>query len=663
MAYTKEQKAAHRLTCEKPDCWCRRKRSGKSGGRLPDGRRKRQELPFIALDGEALGHSGYHLLAASTGDQIEDRETGLTSEQCLRWLLSLKWRNGKAIYCGFGLGYDFEHWVRDYGPEVWEQLRQEGMQAEVKIGHQNYTIACFHRKFFKIGQLKNGKAVWYITVYDLFGFFQCSFLKALKDWGVGTAEELAVIAAGKEQRGGFAVENWEEIVAYNALECRLLVELAGRLRRALDVSDMVPSRWHGPGAVADRLLKKHGVKDHIADISQLQDAFRRSYFGGRFQVFKVGHLKGVYNYDLSSAYPWGTTLLPSTQGEWVPVSSLQSSPWGVYRVEWDLPVNSSPFLGPFPWRDRQGCIHYPPYGHGWYWGPEVAAALALYPDRLHIREGWLLHPVEERIMAEWMLELAERRVEAKHAAAQATGERHYELKAIERAYKLGLNSVYGKTIQTVGNHPYLCPMWAGLITAFTRARMLENAAKAQSVTELVAFATDGLFTSAPLPVGPVGKGLGEWDTDGIPRDLRIYQSGCYAAFDADGTLRAETAKFRGLNARSEVDWSRLAAEWEQSRCSGQVTFQASRFIGYKLALAHKRPEHQATWQTIEKKIDLCPGVGMACVPGHGAPATDEDCQYWLTWDPQTDYSELSYPHRKLPAGETEEEQWLDECTE
>src|SRR5437016_1911359 len=77
--------------------------SGKSGQKPP------KNLPFITIDGEALGESGYHLLAASTGDEIVNRSAkGLSSQDCLRFLLQLKKKHDKAIFCGFGLGYDCE---------------------------------------------------------------------------------------------------------------------------------------------------------------------------------------------------------------------------------------------------------------------------------------------------------------------------------------------------------------------------------------------------------------------------------------------------------------------------------------------------------------------------------------------------------------------------
>lgn len=281
--------------------------------------------------------------------------------------------------------------------------------------------------------------------------------------------------------------------------------------------------------------------------------------------------------------------------------------------------------------------------------------MAAWGDKIAIEEGWRLYPEEERVFADWLLELAEKRVSAKHAASRTEGEEHYRHKAIERAYKLSLNSIYGKTIQTVGNCPTLCPIWAGLITAYTRARLLANAAKTD-IDNLVCFATDGLFATEEIDVEPKGTGLGEWELAATGVDLRLYQSGCYGAFDAGGNLR-DTAKFRGLNARTEVDWPTLAAEWERNQTAGQVTFKSTRFFGYKMALQHNRPEYQATWREVRKDIVLHPGVGWL-PPELSDPGASS--LPWLTWWPGEDYSKLSHPHRRLPAGETEEEVWLDE---
>jgi len=113
-----------------------------------------------------------------------------------------------------------------------------------------------------------------------------------------------------------------------------------------------------------------------------------------------------------------------------------------------------------------------------------------------------------------------KRVEAKQLARQSVGAERERYLAIERAYKLALNSVYGKTIQTVGKHrPFLCPMWAGCITALTRAKLLDGARPV--TTNLICFATDGLFSSTAAPVEPIGDNLGDWELAAEGIDLTI----------------------------------------------------------------------------------------------------------------------------------------------
>src|SRR5205085_2206165 len=95
---------------------------------------------FIAIDGEAIGESGYHLLAASTGASIENRtEQGLSSLDCIRFLLKLREDNPHCYFIGFALGYDCEHWIRDLGPKVWRSLR-DNPRTYITIDKQVFTL-------------------------------------------------------------------------------------------------------------------------------------------------------------------------------------------------------------------------------------------------------------------------------------------------------------------------------------------------------------------------------------------------------------------------------------------------------------------------------------------------------------------------------------------
>jgi hypothetical protein len=89
--------------------------------------------------------------------------------------------------------------------------------------------------------------------------------------------------------------------------------------------------------------------------------------------------------------------------------------------------------------------------------------------------------------------------------------------------KLALNSIYGKLAQRSGSAPYHDAAAAGLITAMTRARIIE--AIAHNPKAVFAVATDALFAFEPLPLD-IGDDLGQWERK-IWHDLFIVRSGVY----------------------------------------------------------------------------------------------------------------------------------------
>ncbi len=625
-------------------------------------RAKTTARPFVAIDGEGLGERGYHLLAASTGEQIENRSAeGLSSFDCLRFLLQLGKAEGRPILVGFGLGYDCEHWIRDLSLEQLQAIRDDS-ECEIKLDGKRFILSYVVRKWFKLGyDVPDGKGgtrrAWSVEVYDLFSFFQQSFLKAVapphedKDgWNCATPEEWATLQWGKGLRGGFTLETWAQMVAYNAVECACLVRLANKLRDALKLAEISLNSWHGPGAVANALLRKHKMGDRIGFAGwpeEVKDATNRAYFGGRFEVLQLGIHSTCYDYDISSAYPKATTLLPSTTGTWERVESFQgdAAPWVLYHVEWDLLTDGNPKapLVPFPWRDEYGSIHYAPTGRGWYWAWEVIEARRHWGDRIRILEGWRLYPEEEGVF-EWMLDLARKRVEAKQAAKLAEGEERDKLNALQRVFKLALNSVYGKTIQTVGKKeftpPFLNPAWAGMITSWTRATLLREAAKAPEAC--ICFATDGLFSTAPIDV-PEGDGLGAWEL-AETGELHIYKSGCYSFWKGDRLL---SARVRGVP-RDAVDWATMRRVWEESGPWGEVTLTARRFIGHKTALARNDRDLHCRWVDVEKVEELHPGTGIShAVAGPFGVVAPVGTFRWETYFPLEIAD--SHPYKKLEA--------------
>ena len=187
-----------------------------------------------------------------------------------------------------------------------------------------------------------------IEIFDCFGFFQMSLVAAIRDTpGAVTKDELAVIMAGKKERGNFRVEDLEGIKTYTALELKALVNMMYILRQGLLTA--IPDRpinvkrWHGAGAIAKALLDMYVLpelkgkerrdavramfgsdifeRDPNSNTPEEQERIDwsfRAYFGGRSDLLKQGnHLKPVHEYDISSAYPAQIVQLPDmTNGRW-----------------------------------------------------------------------------------------------------------------------------------------------------------------------------------------------------------------------------------------------------------------------------------------------------------------------------------------------------------
>jgi hypothetical protein len=206
-------------------------------------------------------------------------------------------------------------------------------------------------------------------------------------------------------------------------------------------------------------------------------------------------------------------------------------------VRWDL--ESSELWSPFPYRTAKDTIQYPRNGAGWYYGCEVRAARKLTPN-LKILGGYQ-HVCEcEHRPFSWIEDIYARRQELKKAGDLA-----------EKILKLGMNSGYGKLAESRTNRPYYQNLlWAGMITAMTRGKLMEVVA--QDPTAVVILATDAVYSTRPLDVPISSNELGLWEKKEL-EDLFILKNGLYhsPSVDSKGKLLCDAR--RGY---AEIDWSK-----------------------------------------------------------------------------------------------------------
>jgi hypothetical protein len=531
---------------------------------------------FVAVDGEADNRGRYIIMCDSLGRVLHDPE-GIGTQDALDFILAIP--KGFEVVC-YGLNYDSNQWMCDLSRSNLERLASEGDHRATWRGE--YKLEWIPSKMFTVSV--PGKSV---TVCEVFGFFQTSFVKALAAWGI---EQPAEIETMKQKRGTFTAHELKRVIHYCQAECKLLVEVMERLQDACNIAGCAPRRrWIGAGSIATSLLTSKGVKEHHAhdlDVFGSEDTesyVLGAYFGGRVELYQQGWVQGALVEDVRSAYPYGATHAPSLKDAEVSHHKCYdpSMEFAIYHVRWN--ANPDCRVTPFPVRLPSGQICYPLSGEGYYHAREVQAALRFPEFHVDVLDGIALHPATDEKPFAWIPELYEQRKKFKAAGSYA-----------EKALKLGLNSVYGKTAQGYGfggKPPYQSYYWAGFITSYTRARVLERLAREPRP---VMCATDGVVTQNGKRASD-SNDLGTWERDSYER-IATIQPGVYVA-DVGGE---RIVKSRGFFAR-DVDYDELVSQFYKDPLSA-YHFDSRRFIGLKVALHRKDFNVWRTWPNERRSI-------------------------------------------------------------
>lgn len=545
----------------------------------------RASLPFVGIDGEGGNlPTGHEYLLLRAGSQTLSTGNPLTTRECLRFLAGLP---TDVNYIGYFFGYDVTMMLRGMPEERVRRLLNRGARTmkhggTMPLDYGPYEMDYLPNKEFKIRRKGNP----WVVINDVGSFFQCSFYKALTLWDIGTPEQRESIRQSKAIRSDFT-ELTAETDDYNALEIDLLEQLMEAFREVCIDVGYVPNKWQGPGNLATAMFRRHGVRTRkntaISENLSLMQFANNAYYGGRFEVTNNGLYTGTtYQYDICSAYPSAMLELPCLQhGEWLQTSTPDKD--SIYVAYGKFQATSTANLYSFPIRDTKGAIYYPTGGNGWYWSPEIRAArhqsFQVYESYQYVQAcdcqpfGWVPEVYAERLSL----------------GKSARG----------NILKLGLNSLYGKLAQSVGAAPYANPIWAGLITSITRAKLLDLICEGHGQDEacnsdVLMLATDGVFTTSPRSP-EVGKDLGLWEADEHPNGLLIVMPGVYF-FNAGGT-----AKTRGIPLTSVH--KHRDAFYHYSHTRRAVSVPLTNFIGLRQALHRNSYTTLAGhWQEVDRQV-------------------------------------------------------------
>ena len=577
-----------------------------SDKRKGDRHKRRYKAGFVAWDGESVtdehGHD-YVMLVSSNDDLILSEEPGgLSTVDCLDALL----KGGRAArnkhHVGFAFSYDVNMVLRDLDNQTLERLWENG-----RCWWQDYRIQYVPRKEFSI---KRGKD--FFRLWDVWGFFQGTFVSALHAYG--HTEFLDFIARMKERRSEFTRQDIQEMLVYCRKECEKLSEMMGQFSEYLQECDLRLSRYDGAGAVASALLKKHGVKSYMQSTPEnVQTAAAHSYFGGRIELVRYGHVPDttVYQYDVRSAYPSVIQNLPCLAcGDWHYDTNPEIStdnPFTCYLVQWDFDSRSK--VCPFPWRDRYGSVFFPRRGSGWYWQPEVEAALSALQNNvvfgsIEIKARYVYRNACDHLPFSWVSTLYDTRAEWKANGIGA-----------EKVLKLGLNSLYGKSAQRIGWDKDKPPAWhqlewSGYVTSKTRARLYEASFPVIKSNDLIAYATDAIFSTAELPTLDCSNKLGAWEFD-KHNGGTFVQSGVYWVDNA------RVGHTRGF-AKDSISPDIIVRAWKRKQTT--LDWSITRFVGLGRALTGpKQLGAWRTWKRENRTLSLTPVGTKRTLIGNAKP--------------------------------------------
>lgn len=554
---------------------------------------------WIGIDGEGVGRDPhrYVLLCASDAqgvhDLIEDPR-GLGTARVLDFLLSYSTRDVRLA--GYFLSYDWTMILRSLPNSALYRLYRPELRVLPKGEGGGFSVVRWgdYRLHWLSGMMRIGRGSRSVTIWDLGKYYQSPFVDACKKWGVLTTEELAAVRAMKLRRSEFTDSQRDEIRRYCALECAALARLASGLEQAHIDAGLKPRGWYGPGSTASVVLGREKIDQRKGEVPvEMHAPAACAFFGGRFEQRAIGRYC-VRGWDIVSAYPWAAYHLPCLEhGRWERTTRLADVARARHAcVRWKLTDVGDVAWGPLPVRLPKGIILYPRGGAaGWAWRDEWDAARRYWSGVEWGGEAWLLRGECDCRPFRFVLEMFRERV---RLGKGGMGD----------VFKYPLNSLYGKLAQMVGGGGrFASRVWAGMITAFTRAMILRAIAEHDEWSDVIAVATDGLYTRArwePPPPPLPHDGLGSWE-ESPEKAITFIRPGIYLADDST-VVRARGVGRRALEGRADLDLSGTHVE-----LGSRAVFYGARASVYRLAsgVVRRTPTY-GSWRDVPIKVALTP---------------------------------------------------------
>ncbi len=494
---------------------------------------------------------------------------------------------GNWMFC-YNLQYDAEVILKLLPSKVFDPYRKI---KKLEFQYKNYSISYIPKK-----QLKIQKGNHSVSLYDIAQYCDNKPLSVAYTEYIKKPLDEQYLKI-KEDRKSFSLRHYfrhkKQVRQYCLTDCVLTRELAENwLDAFFEAFSFYPANWISSGYLAEKVLVHNKIPiPFFVDVPyDIQKLAWESFYGGRFELIQRGYIGECYLYDINSAYPYALTFLPDiTNGKWFASKKINpKSSLGFFHIR--AQIDYSVKIAPFPFRTKNNRIIYPVGEFETFVTLEELKAVTGDPKiRYKIIDSYqfIANPDCTYPFREFLSEQYDKRMKLKE-----------EKNPLERAIKIVLNSMYGKTAQRVNNQMgnLYNPIIASFITGFARAQLYKFVKDHKLENDVVAFATDSIACRKKI-LGLDSKKLGEMKLDKSANDVYFLSNGFYRFND--------TWKNRGIGYDSE---KKVEIEHQDTKISkdGQlyISVKTTKTIHLKSGIIYNKLDKIGVIEEYEKKINL-----------------------------------------------------------
>lgn len=401
----------------------------------------------------------------------------------------------------WNIDYDVTVLMKWFGREFCTALASKEHTAE----YEGVAFTYIPRRFLSVraGKLRN-------IFYDAAQYFIPRSLDGASKTYLGEGK----IDIGSKEFGPSDYDR-EDLLKYCKDDSRKCCLLTRKLLCDLHDMGFSPNTLASPGTIMEEALVG---KVHIPDITKIpQGALEyayEAYKGGWMECFKKGHFKTLYDYDISSAYPYQVSeLISLDDGKWfhrkgVVNPSEFTYGWVNGKVHITSPTLPSPIL-------FRGDVNYTGYG-SWHTKVFEEEARFIAPNGLgsfDVKDGWYFL-ASPRAIKPFRFEM--RRLFRQKQQVQNAW--------LPKSMSVALYGKYAQKDEDGNTGNLFNPIYASIITARTRLKMAGYALLLPEALCLVS--TDGLDFDRPLPTSCLGKDLGDlqlkYSGEGVIIGTNVY---------------------------------------------------------------------------------------------------------------------------------------------